>query len=57
MNVSAIDLAIDPSPNEESKPNVSINSEDFSAVRDDSHVSLGGNWNMEQSIRRDPKWV
>lgn len=40
MNVSAINLATDPSTNEESKPNVYINTEDISAVRDDSQDSL-----------------
>lgn len=40
MNVSAINLATDPSTNEESKTNVYINTEDISAVRDDSQVSL-----------------
>lgn len=40
MNGSAINLAIDPSTNEESKANVHINTEDVSAVRDDSHSSL-----------------
>lgn len=40
MNVPAISLAIDPSTNEESKPNVYINTGDISAVRDDSQISL-----------------
>lgn len=40
MNVSAINPAIDPSTNEESKTNVYINTEGISAVRDDSQISL-----------------
>lgn len=40
MNGSAINLAIDPSTTEESEPNVHINTEDVSAVRDDLYISL-----------------
>lgn len=40
MNVSAINPAICPSTNEESKTNVYINTEGIRAVRDDSQTSL-----------------
>lgn len=40
MNGSAINLAIDPSTTEESKPNAHINTEDVSAVRDDLYMAL-----------------